>query len=238
LPVPDPAIPGFGFLIPVVDFANPPTPVMGLTIQVCQINDFNCNNPVPPELVQVRQPDPTRLYINLLNLPYGFDGYLRMNAPGYIQNEYYFLGPIVGDPDGETILADAIGMPRLTTVETFFESFGGGVQRDPTKGLIAMRIFDCGELQRRRAAGVRLEMLADSSTALGFTILNGQLASASTPPLETDARGVAGFANVTPAVVALEGVLSGNRRFGYAAVTVRANQLTQADLRPNYFFGR
>lgn len=234
-PLPVPPVPpeDFAYIIGIVDFANPPTPPPGLEIKVCQINDFNCDNPLP---VSITEPDPERPFVHQIILPYMFDGYLRLTAPGYIQNEYYFLAPILGSRDGgQVIVGDPIGMPRIDTMDYFFDQFGGAA-RNPDQGTVALRVFDCDETYpRTRAEGVRLELLTDNPTAIGFTILNG-LPAANNPPFETDSRGVAGFGNLRPVSTIIRGMVDGEE-FSRAAVTVRPNQLTQADLRYNDTYG-
>lgn len=83
--------------------------------------------------------------------------------------------------------------------------------------------------------GVRLALLNADEDPLGWTLIGGR-PSANNPPVETDARGVAGFANMTPRSVIVEGIAPDGTRYGRTAVPVKANTITQANLRPNYSY--
>lgn len=237
--------PGVAFVVPIVDFANPPTPPRDLRILVCQDNDFDCTQPLPiPDM----QPEGAPAYVHQLNLPFGFEGYLRLTATGYIQSEYYFLGPVIGGPNGEQVIyGDGIGLPRNDTIDNFFDQFGQGAARQAGTGLVGLRVYDCrnesAEAQQartvnqlRRATGVRLELV--NSEARAWTLVGGRPAAPApgNPSLSTDDRGVAGFFNIQPMALIVQAIAPNGERYGQTNVTVRPDQLTQANIRPNYSF--
>lgn len=241
---PDPRPMGIAFVVPIVDFATL-MPVPDLIIRVCRDNDFDCTQPLP---IVPSMPNPATPFVYQLGLPFGFEGYLRLTAPGYIQSEYYFLGPLVGGPNGEPVVyGDGIGLPTNDTIDDFFAAFGQGAVREAGRGLIGLRVYDCrNELpeaqlartqnQLRRASGVRLELV--NAEARAWTLVGGRPAAAApgSDPLPTDNRGVAGFFNIEPMALIVEAIAPNGESYGRTNVTVRPDQLTQANIRPNYFF--
>lgn len=218
-------LPGVAYVVPVVDFANPPTPIPGLKIKVCQTGDRDCAIPVKSS---VTQPDPMRPFLYRVDLPYGFDGYLDLSAENYIGTEYYFGGIVVGGQDGQaSITGEAIPPPTLVTADNLVKDLARSV-RDPDKGILAVRTIDCNG---KRAAGVTVRLKENLDDALAYTLIRN-LPVFAVPPRPTDSRGVAGFVNVRDGTVEVEGVLPDGRTYGSVPVRARANKLTVVEVRP------
>ena len=216
------------YVVPIVDFANPPTRPDGLQIVVCQSNDGECTNPVPTMPMAVPNQPPA---VVAIPLPYNFDGYLRLTATNYVTTEYYFGGPMIGSVDRQaTVRGEAIPMLRQETMDGLF---GDVMQtRDRRTGVLAIRTIKC---RGERAAGVELEMI--NQVGFGWTLISN-IPSGGDPPLPTDARGVAGFGNVPPGVIPVQGSM-GELSFGRTAFRVRADQLTVGEVRKDVeLYGR
>jgi hypothetical protein len=112
----------------------------------------------------------------------------------------------------------------------------GGQALDPQRGILAARAVDCNGM---RTAGVTLRLTGGNAQgSVPYTIHN-DLATFGTlsgdrpvSPIPTDSRGVAGFENLLPGVVTVEGVLDNQKSYGSVAIRIRANQLSEAELRP------
>jgi hypothetical protein len=239
-----PAIPGVAYVVPIVDFANPAI-VPDVKIDVCVITDFNCMSPITSRLPPIIQADPeARPYlwqITLPSQPMPFEGYLRLTATGYLTTDYHFGGPMIGNAENPAmpniIVGQVIGMPRIAFIDDFFRQLSPE-SRNMAAGLLALRVLNC---KNERSAGVELDLTND--TALGWSIQNNVPVNDKLNPtasFPTDAQGIAGFANiVAPTNAIVEAVIPGSdQRYGYHAWPVRANQLTLAELRTDYSYGR
>jgi hypothetical protein len=152
---------------------------------------------------------------------------------------------MVGGPNGENVVyGEGLGLPTEQTVDSLFNQFGKGVARAEGTGLLALRVSDCRnqlpetQVSRMsggvaRATGVKLSL--GNTEAPGWTLIGGTPASDITP-IATDSRGVAGFANVDPRGVIIEAIAPNGTPYGRTAVNVRPNQLTQANIRPDYSY--
>lgn len=230
--------PTVSFAMAIVDFNNPSATVAlpGLQGNVCQITDYSCAQPLAIPVVTQVPMAPAALVAVGAPLPFGYDGYLRFNAPNYLQTEYYFvseLGLNLDTWDGMApprIVGDPITLPLASRIDEFFELVtGSAANRDPEGGIIALRTFDC---LGRRAANVSLEILSDTPGTEFPWVFNNRLPSART---KTDAGGVAGFGNVSTkmgAVIELRGIAPDGTPYGSVTVIARPNTLTFGDLRP------
>ena len=237
-----PELPAVAYVVPIVDFANPLIAPQ-VDIEICIITDLNCTTPVTDGLVAaglppISQPDPMRPYLHQITLPYEFEGYLQLTATGYLTTNYYFGGPMIGDPRNpampQLVVGETLPMPRVTSIDEFF-SLLSSEPRDTSTGLLALRVLNC---ERERSARVRLNLLTTDSGAAGWTLINNQPAT-DTDPIETDSRGVSGFANIRAPITALvEGTLPDGRRYGGNGWAVRPNQLTVGEVRTDYTYGR
>jgi hypothetical protein len=236
-----PDIPGMAYVVPIQDFANPLiTPPM-LKIDVCIASDLNCTTPVTSALPPITRPDPAQpVYrIQLPTEPVPFEGYLRLTADGYIQTEYYFSGPMVGNPLNpdmpQVVIGQPITIPRVSSINEFFTRITPGAVRDENAGILALRVLNC---DAQRSPNITLELNTDG---VPFALANNQPvgpdSDGSVP--RTDTRGVAGFVNVPAGGTAIvEAVLPDGRRFGRNGLAVRPNQLTAGEIRTDYAYGR
>lgn len=249
LPVLSPVPKYIVYAVPIFDYANPPTPVAGLSVAACQVSDTNC--PVANEVGLVQPPVPFMTTIGgvpvtvplyQIVMPYGVDAYLRLSAPGYVTGEYLFGGPLVSLdgktmtlPDG-SLAAVLSGLPITPLAEADADRFANsiGITRDPNDAIIAMRTIDCtGEL----AAGCTLGLTSD---VLGVPFaIDGVRALSTNPPKPTDAGGYAGFANIQLKTglknlnVAVQGINSDGRVFSNATLEIRPGFLTNGQIRPS-----
>lgn len=206
-----------------------------LDLKVCTLADVYCSTPLN---VPIEGPGGVARFGEIkITLPYGFEGYLQLFADYYQPTHYYFQGPVVGSPDGETtiygepiVLSDA---PALGETDV---------------GSLLVRTIDCfGSL----SDGVRLELLGASAS--GWVTLNGLMVQNTDGSLTTDASGIAGFSSIpAPATVIVEGVTRVDcdprmpeevtcpeeRRYGRMATRVQPGVVTIAELRPDYTYGR
>ena len=195
------------FVAPILDFANPPNGVPDLSVSVCQIMDAEC----PPTKVVGKAIGPTAFMTVLqgaavtvplytIVVPYRVEAYLRLTAPGYLRQEYYFGGPLIGTPGGDvmklpdgTSAAVLQGLPLNLVKESDADYFASqlGVKREADQGIIAVRTVGCSGLP---SAGVTLRL--DPAEGLPFSYLSGFALASSDPPRPTDENGLAGFANI------------------------------------------
>ena len=213
--------PPITYVVPIVDFANPPTRPAALAITVCQFNDSDCENPVPAAINPVPNQPPA---VVAITVPYGFDGYLKMTATDYVDTEYYLGGPMLGNLDGTTTVQGIpIPMLRQSVMDGMFTDL---IQtRDITAGVLAIRSINCLGVP---ADNVDVKM-DDPVRGFGYTLINNQPV-ASDPPLPTDTRGVAGYANVPPGGTSVRGFV-GDSVIGRTGFRVRENQLTVGEVR-------
>lgn len=231
-------------------------PVPNLSVKVCIIGDADCTGPLPIAYTKPVAQDPRIISVML---PFGFQGFLRLNSSGaspaagsdaggvgYVQTEYYFGGPIIGSPTNPAMVhGEDILVPRLDELANFFGDVAA--TPNPKAGILAVRTIDCNTA---RAQGVLLNLITTQGVAdPGFPFtLRGGLPFRSTPPTPTDMQGVAGFANVEPAdklsftVVSVQGKAPTGDTYPSDAATssfrIRAGQLTLGELRPDYSYGK
>jgi hypothetical protein len=234
---PNPAkAPVVSYVVPVVDYANLPNSinvgtafVPGLSILLCQATDYSCTNPIYPATDPLVHPDPMRPFLSLLKIPFNLDVFLRINADKYVQLEYYTGGNIIGSQTGDPMLVgDAIPILSIATVDDFLTRGMKPSPHDPKKGILAARTVDCNA---KRTSGVRVRRLNGSDPgAYPYTLLSN--IPIFQDDLPTDDRGVAGWANLAPDTFQIEGVLADGTTYGAVGVAIRANQITEIDIRP------
>ena len=92
--------------------------------------------------------DDELLYVQIIPIPYGLEGYLLLEAPDYVSTEYTFGGPMIGSRNREQIIqGEAIPMLRAETMNTLFGDVRQTCQLNT--GVLAIRTIDC---QGQRAA--------------------------------------------------------------------------------------
>jgi hypothetical protein len=162
-------------------------------------------------------------YIHDITVPYSLEGYLKLTATNYVATEYYFGGPMIGSRTREpVVMGEAIPMLRQTTMEGLFADV---MQTRATgTGVLAIRTINC---DGSRAPGVNIQMV--NPVGFGWTLI-GNIPNGNDPPLPTDTRGVAGFGNVPPGVIIVEGLMN-ETPFGRNALRVKPDQFTVGEVR-------
>lgn len=231
------------YLVGIVDFdsqppPNTPTSVPGLQVTVC--GSPSCDPPFSaPDVVVVNPIEGQAPYVWMIDVPYNFsNAYLRLTAPNYAPMDYVFGGPLKGPPEGGHVVRGlTIPLLKEATRDTIYNDLGLPGPADPKRGVLAVRTLDCrrsAQAQGQRAAGVRLHAIpaAPEAPAVAWTL---SFSNRATPnKLETDARGVAGFVNVLPGTVDVEGIApvgNGGTAYGATTLPVRAGVITLAEVR-------
>jgi hypothetical protein len=228
------------YIVGIVDFdsqpaPNTPTAVPGLEITVC--GSPSCDPPFgEPEVVITNPVEGLPPYVYSIEFPYNFsNGSLRLTAPNYTPMHYVFGGPLIGPPEGGTVVRGlSIPLLKTATRDTIYNDLGLTGEPDPTRGVLAVRTLDCArnaQGQSQRAAGVALRAVPNQppAPAVAWTL---SFSNRATPnKLETDARGVAGFVNVVPGSLDVEGVTPYGATYGATTLPVRAGVITLAEVR-------
>lgn len=245
--IPSPAPTFVAYAAPIFDFANPPSRVEGLSVAVCQITDSEC--PLDKQVGQVVGPMDFQTTLNGASvtvplyqvvMPFGVEAYLRLSAPGYLRQEYFFGGPLIGTPTsfptmiGEAPATVISGLPLIMLKSADADNLASaiGQTRNPGQAIIALRTIDC---TGQTAAGVTLQM--ERADGLSFSYL-ANLALTTDPPQPTDAAGLAGFANVPlPNGVPIYNVTVEGRSpdavpYGLSPFPIRPEQITSGEIRP------
>lgn len=238
---------------PIVDFDTSQA-IPELSVQACITSDCAplpaCTSaaPAPTEqCAQVTAPAAGAPPVYTIDVPYGFDGGLKLTRePDYAELDYFFGGPLIGVPE-ETpeevrtiVFGLAIPVLKKAARQRAYDEVGAGPV-DETRGTLAVRTLNCarpptaipGIPQGQRASGVSLEALgADPGAdgAISWTISDRNQFTANR--LVTDPRGVAGFLNARPVVLDVQAELPDGTTFGLASLRVRPNVITLAELRP------
>ncbi len=240
LPIPDPVPKNVAFALPIFDYRIlPPQAIPNVKVQACQIQDYDCAQSVGLVLSPMNYPvvvygTTYQVPVYPIVMPYGLDAYIRITAPGYLQEEYYLGGPLLGGRvsmmmDGVPVVLALSVTPILATdADNLAQAVH--IKREPSDAIIAVRTLDCMD---QPSAGVTLSLSVDGTP---FTFLTGQPSFAADLP--TDASGLAGFANIAvPANsfsnVTVEGTAPNGMTYGKVNITVRGGQLTQSDIRPD-----
>jgi hypothetical protein len=226
-------------------------PMMSLDLAVCQIVDSDCRQPIltgspvgvedvinPPLTPPDVMTDPEGWLVFLL--PDGFEGYLQLEAPAYMPTDYYFGGPL---RQSESILGYPI---LLQPMEMWDRSlYDLGVPIEPGTGALTVRALDC---DTTKSAGVRLSL---NGAGTPWVLRNGLMTRNDDGELETDTTGMAGFVNVPPGVVLIEGRAQVSCAAGSdcpedtpwevvssVSTRVRPGRITLVELRHDYSYGR
>jgi hypothetical protein len=152
--------------------------------------------------------------------------------------QYVFGGPMKGPPEGGYVVRGlTIPLLKSSTRDTIYNDLGLPGSADPTRGVLAVRTLDCTRNatgpQGQRAPGVSLR--AKPKQPEGSVAWTLSFSNRATPnKLETDARGVAGFVNVLPGTIDVEGVSpvgAHGTSYGATSLPVRAGVITLAEVR-------
>jgi hypothetical protein len=202
--------------------------VQNVAIMGCQNSDPSC---VTDAGVSPAVHAPTSQKGYGIDLPYGFNGAIRITSPGYIPTEYFFGGPLVGSQDGTL---DTDGTPLiqglyitallLSDAPAFYAA--GHLSPIPGTGVFAPRLLDCNG---DRAAQAMLSVT--EPTGDPFTLIQN-VPIYHDPPLPTDPRGVTGYANMTTGAYAVAGITPDGIHYGInTPAVIIANTVTILEIR-------
>lgn len=241
------------YIVPIVDFAHAPSEVdpthtgadaliPNLKIEVCRAMDPSCS---PPVAVTISQPAKILgiPFVYQLDIPGGLETlFLRLTEDPppadplsrHLPTYYYFSGPLVSSQKGTaTISGEAIPIPTFGQIVGFSNDFGQAL--DPATGTLGVRTIDC---TGKRVEGVSLTLSPAVDTAVGYTLTKAgvPLRADSNAPRPTDARGVAGFANLPPGALSVSGVSPYNTRYGHPTFRIAAGAFTLTEVRPDSLY--
>lgn len=187
------------------------TSVEGVESAVCGKLDLECTSPV----LKVKTDANGSAHFSM---PTGFDGYVQLSAEGY-DSTMIFLPPAT-----ENV---SLGRFPLTTMVAT-AVLGGQLGKPllPGTGRVLMTVTGC---DKQTVAGVTLTGENMGQDAQGFYATGG-LPSFSAS--ETDDSGFAGFVNVSPGQIAIDGTLGDGRHVGKIALFVRAGTVSVRRLQP------
>lgn len=220
---PDPPPATINYFVPIADF-DTRRPVPGLTVKLCSSSACDPDIPIP----EVTQPNPAQP-VYLLQIPYGqADSYLQVSAPDYATMDYYFGGPIIGSPNA-MFLANAIPMLRSETLDRLLVDVRAPSPAPSGRGVLAIRTLDCAG---QRAVGVEVEAGQEMPEGtVPWALSDNNIASPDT--VTTDARGVAGFANVPAGAFTVQGIapVGDGITYGRHTLRVKGGQITLGEVR-------
>jgi hypothetical protein len=195
----------------------------GLRADACMLSDVECAAPL------FAQVTPGSDGFMEFELPYGFQGFIRLAAPNYIPALSYDSRPYT---ESLTTSGPAVITPGvLNAIST-----GGGSAADPERGLVFLEIRDCNDAA---GDGVRIEDVgaeppfyfegALPARDLSATAISNQLGAGREP------RAVGGFSNLQPGYTTFHAVLpqSGDS-VSRVTVQVRAGHITYVRMRAGY----
>lgn len=189
----------------------------GVTVKVCGRADPLCTSPVETAT--------TTEYGTLMRLPlaagFGFDGFLRLDAPDLDTTMYFPRPPITRWVDRARVVT---AVDRARSLQ-FFEA--AGVSPDPARGHVVLLTLGCA---LRVVAGVRVR--ADPQDAATTTVYTtGVLPSSSD---ESNASGLVVILNLPPGEVTLTATLAADGSWiGRTTVVVVAGAISSTQVPPS-----
>lgn len=165
--------------------ASAESPPPNTSAYVCSQIDVNCTNPTAGPL------SPDGMGKLRVELPSGFEGYLKIDSPSTVPSLVFIGRPIVTVPKTNTV--------RLLTTQDFegLASLAGQVP-DPMRGHALILVTDCLDLP---AANVEVNSMDGDAETKKFYLI-GTLPR--TDLDRTDQSGFAGFFNVPPGIISVE----------------------------------
>jgi len=207
----------------VVDIADTTHVPEGLVAKACTSGDFDCRMPVADNV------RPGSDQFLEFSLPYGFEGFVRVEAPNYVPGISYDNRPYT---ESLTTSGPALVKPDILDSITQFS----GEQRDPSAGLVFLEVRDCLD---GAGEGVSFENLGDKgpfyfqgvlpSRDLTATTISNQLGAGREP------RAVGGFTNVKNGFTTFKAKLEATGDpVSSVTVQVRAGEITYVRMRAGY----
>jgi hypothetical protein len=244
----------------IVDF-DTNRPIPDLVVQACTTGDCAeypacdpASTPTPTtQCATVTYPAAGAAPVFVIDLPYGFDGGLKLTADPaqYVEMDYFFGGPMIGLPElapengGATVVGLPIPVIKQTTRDRVYRDVRLPTV-DKTRGVVAVRTLNCLRRaanapdttppQGQRAAGITLESVPDAPDgAVAWTLSNLNIFTPNR--LETDARGVAGLLNAPASALDVVAALPDGTRYGDTTTKVGADKIILLELRPGSGLG-
>ena len=185
-----------------------------IQVRACALTDVDCNNPLTDWLSVNEQ---GRVDVPLFQ---NFTGYLEIDSSlgEIVPQLFFFTEPLQPRAEPEFPLA----MVAVTNLPPLVQLLG--VEPQPTSGMIALRVFDCGG---KTAAGVSL---STPSGAVPWYFVGGLPSGTQT---ETGPEGLAGFLDVPPGVAVFDAVTEdGTVLGGLQSVVIRSGYMSSMYLKP------
>jgi hypothetical protein len=205
-------------------------PLPTATLKTCIVTDVACVDGITKGIVMPPQREGLPPSMTA-PLPYGFEGFFRLEAEGYIPYDYFLGGPMVAD-----VLAT---QPFNMISQSSLQEFSVGLGADPaviaSAGVLGLQVFDCNN---DPAADVTLR-LTDLDSRPSLLAAQAWAAVDRIPVLNrpTDNDGIGGFIMLPIENVVIEAEVLG-RLFGRRGIVIRPGRLTAATIRPDYTIGR
>lgn len=188
---------------------------MNLVSKACNVGDVDCNAPV---LSNVRPGTDGFLEYTV---PYGFEGFLTFDAPGFVPSLSYANRPY---------LANLTTSGPALSSEDSLQDIGShsGREIDPNDGVLIVEMRDCNDTA---GDGVKFDAIGDQTPfyfdgalparGLDATTVSNQIAA------NRESRAVGGFSNLPPGYVTVQARLATNDApLGHLTVQVRAGSFT------------
>jgi hypothetical protein len=206
----------------VVDIISMRVPA-GLVAQACTPGDVECERPVAADV------KPGSDGFMEFALPYGFQGFITVQAPDYVPGLSYDNKPYT---ENTTTSGPAIITPAVLSAI----SANSGMAADPTLGLAFVEIRDCLDAP---GDGVRLEKIGEAtpfyfdgalpSRDLQATAVSNQLGAGREP------RAIAGFSGLASGYSTLKATLPDTGEVvSSLTVQVRTGHITYVRMRAEY----
>jgi hypothetical protein len=192
-------------------------PPRGLMVSACRASDLACETPVATWIDARGQGDV------VLQLPYGFEGYLQADSEETLPGLYFFTQPLLGATQLGNLLLVA---PKTLSSLTSFT----GLASHPDTGLVALEAYDCAG---KAAGGIHFE--ESKPTAVPFFLIDGLPNTDSSLTVRDDSRDTAagGCLNASPGFTIFSARIGVNGPLlGQFNANVRANTVTYLDFHP------
>jgi hypothetical protein len=170
---------------------DPSESLRDVTAEACTMLDPNCFEPVatfaPTGLIAPQALE--------LQVPFGFDGYVRVTAPNFFPAEYYLSTPV------EAPLTQYI--PVLSYGGWEYLRSTWGIELDTNRGFVMLYALDCDGLG---VPDVDLSLEVDSGVVPWILVDDVPVTHAN--PLATGPDGFGAFANMPPGAVVAETIVT------------------------------
>jgi hypothetical protein len=226
------------YLVPMVDFDTGPVlfagapSVAGVTIAACGGSPCEPS----PDVNVIAGPPGQPAYVYEVDFPFGFAGaILHIDAPGYVGVDYSLGGPMVGSPEGGSVVR---GLPiQLMTTSTFAfarSEIGLTAPADSQDGVLQVRALSCARKSDPSVLGDGtvvdgVQLNASADVGVPFAIASNYTFM---PQRTTDLTGIVGLLDVTAGQVAIDGIVPNGTHYGMTRQTITPGRISVSELRP------